>query len=204
MAKKIITVLITIIILFTFTSCGMSYHASLDENLHNQVEFFYNDDDGMLSYVTYRGEKYNYSQMNKMFGISGVDDSILLSWNGYRYIYLTGFYYSYTTDKPLFIYGAHLVFFHEDYDYYKDAFVIENTDDEIVFEDMYDYIDSETEFNYDQYIELELQSKYDNRIYCRAYITYINGELYISNPDCREVLKASDEFINILKQNAII
>ena len=187
-------------------------------DLFGTVEIMNNESDrGGYYKITYR-EKTYYEDYAKIFKVTeryGVyEGDVLVSWESFPLgIYYMDKYYSYTKDDPIFIYTNRLniLFLNEDYDYLNDTFIIEGTNDEIVFSEAF----LETDLKYDhQYLNLEAhQDKYQNKtdivIYSkqcqrlRAYCTifYENGVWYAGGIDTNYVFSISDEFLDLLMKN---
>ena len=147
MLKKVLALMFILSILLSFTSCGLDYRYSLDESLHNQIEFV-SDDDINNSYIIYKNKKYLYAGTTNSIRVTSNEDGIaafksfegdiMLSWNGHRYIGYIHEYYSYTSDNPIFIYNyPGQVYFREDYSYSTDTFIIKGTSAEIVGEEIF-------------------------------------------------------------------
>ena len=212
MAKKGLILLLIITVLMAFTSCGLDYSYSLDESLHYQIEVIWGEDDP--SHIIYQGEKYMFVGTRNVFCVDTYDagvnyyksyDDVLLSWNGYRYIWYIDEYYSYTSDSPVFIYNKRLgwVYFREDYNYFTDIFIIDNTNEEIVFEDIFG--SKQDSFDFVNPVKICLSSKQYPRIKTYARLGYVEGQWYISwSSDSREVWIPSDEFMEILFENGLV
>lgn len=211
MAKKGLILILITIILLTLTSCGLDYRYSLDEDLHDQIECVWGEDNP--SYIIYQNVKYIFVGTTNLFHVDTykVDvnhyksyDDILLSWNGYRYIWYIDEYYSYTQENPLFIYNKRIgdVYFREDYNYFSDTFVIGNTTDEIVWENIFDSKQDKVDFV--NSFEIELYSKQSSRVRTYLKLACVENQWYISMADSKEVWTPSDEFIKILLENALI
>lgn len=210
MAKKG-SILLIIAILMTFTSCGLDYRYALDEDLHNKIECVWGEDDP--SHIIYQGKRYIYVGTTGTFMVKSTTyehyEDVLLSWNGNRYFGYIDTYYSDTADNPVFIYNARnpYVFLREDYDYLTDTFVIDDTDEEIVVEDIFDSKRVVPEFK--RYFNVRICSKKYPRIKIDMGLVYINDQWYIVfqpifSGDSREGWSPSDEFIKILLENELI
>lgn len=210
--KRVLVLILATFVLFILSSCGLDYRFSLDDELHNQIEYV--SEDEASAHIIYQGGKYLHVGSTNLFSVDtykvednyykSYDDDILLSWNGSRYVWYIDEYYSDTAEKPLFIYNerVHDVFFHEDYDYLKDTFVIENTDDEIVYEKIFDT--KQDSFNFTNPVRVSMTSKLHSRIKTYVEIEFSNNQWYLTLPDSNDVWIASDEFINLLLENEII
>lgn len=207
MVKKGLILLLLTTVLIMLTSCGLNYRYSLDENLHNQIECVW--EEGELSYIVYQGEKYQFVGTTNFFSVDLDNsnksyDDVMLSWNGYRYIWYIDEYYSYTAEAPLFIYNERLswVYFREDYDYLTDLFVVENTNEEITYQGILG--SKQNSFDFVEPIKILLKSKQCPRIKTYVKLVHVNNEWYISFPESEEVWIASDEFMKILCENGLI
>lgn len=206
-------ILIWIISMFlTLSSCGLDYRHSIDKNKHNEIEVIMEDDD--TSYLVYQDNKYVFVGSTNFFSVNtyetedgyylSYEDDILLSWNGYKYVWYIDEYYSYTADTPLFIYNSRLewVYFHEDYDYFSDTFVVGNTNSEIVWNDV--FLSTVKNVDFAPQYKIYLCSKQCPRIKTSLEIAFIEDQWYLHLPDSQEIWIPSDRFITILSDNGII
>ena len=203
MARKGCIIILIIIVLLTFTSCGLEYRNSLPEDLHNQVKLFYEDDQLCL---LYQEERYICVGNTHLFDVDYPHDTndVLLSWNGQRYTGYIDEYYSNTMDNPVFIYNSrvHDVFFHEDYTYLKDVFIIEHTDIEIIYEDIFKIEKSEIKLTNGD--EVVLESKQFPRIKIKLNLVSFQGVVYVLLPGSDTVWQCSDAFVDAIKKNNLI
>ena len=211
--KKFILLILTAFILLTFSSCGLDYRHSLDENKHNKIEVFKESDE--LSYIIYKDDKYVFAGTTNLFNVNTYltedgsytytyKEDILLSWNGYRYVGYIDDYYSNTADSPLFIYSnrLHEVYFREDYDYHTDTFLIENFSDKILWDNIFGSLLAE--INFESQISVKIHSAQYPRIIASIEIACIDGCWYARLPDNSTVYALSSEFVDILSKNEII
>jgi hypothetical protein len=185
-----------------FVSCGLDYRASLDENLHNQVDLVYDENDQDVSHVVYKGKTYTFFDSTDFLSINTKNANTLLSWNGHRYVGYVSEYYSYTLEEPLFIYYKSWVFLREDYDYKADMFVIKNSSAEIVWKNIFGT--EQTRFNFQSPITVELYSKQCSRIKATLELEYVEDHWYVSVPGSQSVWILSDEFAEMLSQSGVI
>ena len=113
MFKKSFVLTWILFCLLILSSCGLDYRYSLDESLHYNIDYVYKEDGP--SYIIYQGKQYLYVGWGAFLDVgdtfastfSSLSDEykndVMLSWNGYRYIWYIDEYYSYTSEKPLFI-----------------------------------------------------------------------------------------------------
>ena len=208
---KISLIFVLILSLFLLSSCGLDYRYSLDKSLHNKIECVWDDENP--SHIVYCGEKYVFVGTTNFFNVDTyrvADNYYLsyedtpLSWNGYRYFGYIDEYYSDTSENPIFIYNERLgyVYFHENYDYLSDTFVVEGISSEIVWNDI--FLDKQEYVDFEKSIEITLYSKQYSRIKTHLKLSCIENQWYASLPDSKEIWTISDEFVEILDENGII
>lgn len=197
---------------FLFSSCGLDYRYSLDEELHNKIEVIFEDQQPVK--IIYLNNNYVFAGKCNLFSVDTYatadgfyltyEDDKILSWNGYRYIWYIEEYYSNTADNPLFIYEKRLgyVYFHEDYDYRMDTFFVEGFSKEIVWNKMFDSI--QTEINFESQVKVTIKSKQHPRIKANFDIAFIEDQWYVQLPDSLEIWTLSDEFVAIISKNEIV
>ena len=156
--------------------------------LYNDVKYYESD----LFTVTERSYKTD-------------ENDIQLGWY-YSFPFSTDAY-SDTLEDPVFIYTVgsdENVYFRHDYDYLTDTFIIENTDVEIVWEDVFGTQQNNT-FLHSSSIDVTLYSKQYPRINARLGIGCVDNQWFIvSLPRFAGVWTPSDEFLQILFDNGII
>lgn len=211
MFKKVLILTWILSLLLTLSSCGLDYRHSLDENKHNKIEVIIEDD---ASYIVYQDNNYVLVGSSNLFSVSTYktedgyyltyDDDILLSWNGNRYIWYIDEYYSYTADEPLFIYNSRLgwIYFREDYDYTSDTFVIDGSESEIIWNNI--FISNQTDVDFIPQCKVSIYSKQCPRIKTSLEMAFVGDQWYIRFPDSQKVWIPSDEFITILSNSGII
>ena len=211
--KFLILLLLSILL---FSSCGLKYSSELDEEKHNQVQYGDEiDEDGELEYLIYNNNRYMSGGPLEFFRVTKkeaddeypysfeYEDDVLVSWNGHRHFGYRLFYYSYTIDNPLFIYDRHEVYFREDYNYLEDVFEIANTLDEIVWQDMFG--PEQPKINFVNPTKIIVSSKLHPRIKTYLVLECVDNQWYMSLPHYPySVYTPSDEFLKILFDNRII
>jgi hypothetical protein len=212
MFKKIIVLILALSLIFTLSSCGLDYRHSLDENKHNKIEVIMENEDKHS--LIYQDTGYDLVGSTNFFSVMtyktedgyylSYEDDILLSWNGNRYIWYIDEYYSYTADEPLFIYNSRLkwVYFREDYDYTSDTFVIDGTESEIIWNNI--FISSQTDVDFIPQCKVSIYSKQCPRIDTSLEMALVGDQWYIRFSDSQEEWIPTDEFIRILSINGII
>lgn len=204
MAKKGFILMITIIVFVTTTSCYAYKHRhALDEDLHGQTEeFFYEEDDEYFCLI-YKGIVYKNVEDSRFLGMSFTDlyhteDFVMISWEGYRYIFYLNEYYSYTRDNPLYIYESRMqqLYFREDYNIYTDTFIVEETGREIVLQDIFASESKEIVFdNSAKKVDVFLSLKRSEHIKVKVELIFYNNVWHITFYDTTDVWIASTEFI---------
>ena len=117
-------------------------------------------------------------------------------------------YYSYSSEEPVYIYGkpkSISLHFCEDYDYNKDIFVIDGTNIETVFSDIYaeySYIEHDTFKKHDQEISIKLSSKLYPKLYTKMKVFLENDVWYVAFSN--KVYNISNNFLSLLIENDII
>ena len=164
-------------------------------------------EEGEEHYLLYNDVKYYRSDLFTVTEHLGVADEndIQLGWY-YSFPFSTDAY-SDTLEDPVFIYTVgsdESVYFRHDYDYLTDTFIIENTDVEIVWEDVF-CTQQNNAFLYSSSIEVTLYSKQYPRINARLGIGCVDNQWFIVSLPCLAgVWTPSDEFLKILFDNGII
>lgn len=208
MAKKGLLLLVILSLLFTMASCGLDYRYQLDESKHNVFEVYWEDEDTNSTYFVYQGEKYVHTEESDVLNVYTDEypfsDDILICWNGHRYIWYIDEYYSNTDNNPLFIYNSRLnwVYFRENYDYKSDIFVVEGTDLEIVWNDIFD--STVENVNFISQNNVSIYSKQCPRIKTSLELSLVDGQWFIRCSDSKEIWIPSNEFLEILSDNVII
>lgn len=208
--KFLILLLLSMLLL---SSCESKFSLELDEEKHNKVQYV-DEKDGEPQHLIYNNNRYIYVGTLDFFRVTKkeaddeypysfeYEDDVLVGWNGPWYFYKS-FYYSYTTDDPLFIYDRHEVYFREDYNYLEDVFEIANTLDEIVWQDMFG--PEQSKINFVNPTKIIISSKLHPRIKTYLMLECIDNQWYMSLPHYPySVYTPSDEFLKILSDNGII
>jgi len=190
--KRIIAFCITCIFLCLFSSC----------TTYENTTFIENDSE---KYLLYQDKKYYETSVftvTEEYGTKNEND-IELGWY-YSFPFSTQFY-SENLESPVFIYtlGSYTsVYLRQDYEYRTDVFVIEETDIEIVWEDIFS--SQKNDFRFLNSITVNLYSKQHPRIKTSLEIACIHGQWYVRIPSSQEILIPSDEFMKILSDNGIV
>ncbi|MBO5789391.1 MAG: hypothetical protein J6R42_05540 [Clostridia bacterium] len=203
MIKKAITLLMLLSVCLSFVSCGRPY----DESLHYQIQYVGNEN-GDPCHLIYQGETYLYAGPLSTFHVDDdKQNDVILSWNGHRYWGYVDVYWSDTEQNPVFIYRTRAggpVYFHEDYDYKKDTFVIGDSGAEMVLEDICDA--KAYTIKAEQTTQVTISSKQYPRIKLHLCLTYAENQWYLSfEPNLLSPwFEVSDAFVQLLSQNGII
>ena len=202
MAKKACIIILIILVLLTFTACGLEYSHSLPEDLHNQVQLILGEANNKPEYVIYQGNKYKFVEEPSFIKIDKDEEDVLVSWNGYRYVGYVNSYYSNTLNNPLFIYYKTWLFLREDYNCTKDIFLIDGINTKIVLEDVFK--SKVNSFDFVNPVEVVLSSEQCPKVKIYLKLVCVEKQWYLSFPYSQEVWVVSDEFIELLSENKII
>ena len=171
---------------------------------HENISFIEENEENYLQYHDAKYYKSPLFTVTERFDVVDEND-IQLGWY-YSFPFSTDAY-SDTLEDPVFIYTVgsdENVYFRHDYDYLTDTFIIENTDVEIVWEDVF-CTQQNNAFLYSSSIEVTLYSKQYPRINARLGIGCVDNQWFIvSLPRFAGVWTPSDEFLKILFDNGII
>ena len=191
--KRIITIGLLCIFLFSFISCKSYGNVTFGEN---------------NSELLYQGDKYYETPIFDVFKpteYSGVKFENDIELGLYYSFPFSTMFYSNTSENPAFIYtigGKTSMYLKQDYDYSTDVFVVENTDAEIVWEDI--FIGEKSDVSPSALIRVYLYSKQYPRIRTYFDLTYVENQWYIFLPNSKNAWIASDGFIDILFENGIL
>ncbi len=216
MAKKGLLLILTLSTLLSLTSCGIDYRYSLDENLHNQVKLFFEEDSDDPSHIIYKDKKYIFLENHHPFSVNmwypdtDIHGNVyekfykdeLIAWNGYRWIWYLDEYYSYTPEEPLFIYKKSWVFFLEDYDYSTDTFLIGDCPLEFEGEDI--FFSKQPYFYFSNPTQLHIYPTQCTRVEGDLQLECIEDQWYVSLRHTNELWIPSNEFIETLLENGIL
>ena len=190
--KRVIAICIMCIFLCLFNSCTTYENATF---IGNNSE----------KYLLYQDNKYYETfifTVTKEYRIKNEND-IELGWY-YSFPFSTQFY-SESLESPVFIYtlGSDTsVYLKQDYEYCTDAFVVEETDTEIVWKDIFSSKTKHLRFS--NSITVNLYSKQHPRIKTSLEIAFIDEQWYVRVLGSQETWIPSNEFIKILSDNEII
>lgn len=191
MKKTIAIIILICIVVLLLSSCNYSKNISFIED-NEEWYLLYNDERYYQSSVFFVTERYNSENTN---------DIQLGSY--YSFPFSTNAY-SDTSENPLFIYtlgSDSNLYLKQDYNYQADTFVLENTNDEIVWKNIFG--DKQNISNTTSNIDVTLHSKKHPRIKSNIDIIYVDNQCYIALPDF-QIWTPSDEFLKILIDNGII
>lgn len=202
MHKRIFVVLI-LILSIVMTSCGLQ--SMLDIDFKNYGKIDYKEENGQTVLV-YQNAEYRVSDI---FFCSEPKKEI--SWH-INFPFSGGiYYYSYSTDSPLYIwenYDSKDVWISQNYDYNVDTLVIDNTETEIMFCEMIDG-DKVTDapictlYNYSHFPRIMLHSKMAPNLFMKVIFIYHYDVWYmIASPTC--AWRLSQEAIVLLKDIGVI
>lgn len=194
--RRIIAInLMICIMLFSLVSC----------TAYRNITFIERNDE---KYLLYQGNEYYESSIfttteGNVLTNEPNENDVELGWY-YSFPFSTRFY-SDKSENPLYIYttGSDRNFYlRQDYDYFTDTFVIENTNIQIVWEDIFGF--EQSYFYFANPIRVALHSKQCPRISAYFDLVSVGDQWYLSFIGSQTVWTLSDQFIKILLQNGII
>ena len=191
--KRIITMLLIILIfLLTFSSC----------ETYENITFIERDGERC---ILYQGNEYYETSIfsaTEYYAVANENDLEL----GYFYSFpFSTRFYSDKSDSPIYIYsiGSKTSFYLiEGYSYLTDTFVIANTSEELIWNDI--FISKQSDDYFIPQYTINLYSKQCKRIQTSVEIAFIEDEWYLYLPGSNEIWITTDEFIAILADNGII
>ena len=216
MARKVITFIIVICMIFTLSACskeksnevlnkmtlGLWDRFLLDETTHNLIEYV--DDET----IEYQGSKYYLAPMTFIQdSAKSVEEERgyeYICWTGPRFFYINT-YYGDSKDSPNILYEVRsgYTYFKEDYDYKMDVFKIEGTDDVICFGENLiktDYNNFDYAYNSEKVC---LSSSTHTSLDIKLGIFFDNGVWYAHSSDF-VYFELSENFVEILMKDQII
>ena len=203
--KKFSLLMYLLILILILSSCGVNERTKLDNNLRNIIMDYSSDENN--PHIIYKNEKYVKNDCFYIYSLKDFENSedILLSWHGKRWGYINT-YYSYTADSPLFIYESRLVdlYLSQNYDYMSDIFVVENTQIEMVFSNIFEDFTNYINMSFDNFETIKLYSKKCNRLQTDLKISFLNGDYYCSFFSSNKAWKCSEYFVEQIIQNELI
>ncbi len=200
MRKTAQVLVLSFILLISFISCKSFDNESPDPAYKNKVDFVSLEDG--THHIEYAGEKFVLFSENTVL-VELLEEDAFLGWDGSGW----GYYdhrYSSRTDNPVFIYETRMdsLFFHEDYDYLTDTFVIDNTTAEIVWRDIFEL--SQASFDFEEPVQVEIYSKQCPRLKTYLQLVCVENQWYVSLPNSKDVWTVSEAFVKILSENGLI
>ena len=195
-----ILALLCLLLILAVVSCGIkSWFGSYPKNRDHVI--FVSQSDGTLC-IEYLNSIY-FPGISTFYA---EDCDIHIGWNGPIWGYQNHFYAP-REENPPYIFEERLdrMYFHKDYDYQSDLFIIDGTESEIVFSDAF-VRNGEFTTSFDTYIikaTVILRSKTYPNLKLKLDIIYHNGGLYGSDSTMNMYI-LSDGFIRILDDNKIL
>lgn len=190
--KRLTCIFILTLLLLSFTSCVFEKYNRAEHVEKNGVHG-----------CVYQGNFYYLCEVNLDFYESASDsfELVLVSWSWTLPPYRE-YLYSNTANNPEFLSSVNGVYVREDYQYKKDVFYIEGTDDCFVFESAF----IRSDFNFDGQLNLEYEVLEQITILSNTHncsldleIVLYEGKLY-GNSDGSVVFELSDELIEIINK----
>ncbi len=187
-----------LILALSLTSCDKltKSQSRLDEEKHITFEHTENGN------IIYQGNEYYLSQMSFLWTVSNSDYKYL-GWSGSEYL-SNSTVYGDSEDKPLFLYFAETrsIYLRNDYDYTSDTFIIEGTDDTVVFSEALTDVDAGLDLPHPNKEVIISSVKYPI-LKAQLYV-YGAGNDWYAKTRTLETFKLSDKFIGILEENALL
>ncbi len=187
------------------SSCRFEENRALDGSIRDSHMF---DGDTFV----YQNMRYFPVENGRYFQVQHSGD-VMISWSK---SWLTeDNYYADTFDSPLFVYDMRAnLYFREDYEYLSDTYVIQDTEIEVIYSEIFDSEDTLTDWNISSenasfYCEIPMQSKTNSNISISAELLKVDNNWYLSfyqNPssDKRKVWVPSQAFLDLLKRNNLL
>lgn len=204
--RKLASLLLVFSLFVSMVSCTNCHHG-LDKD---KKDIILQKKEGVIEF---QGEEY-YKLENNIFGTYSDSDRetryknfSLISWS-YNFPF-TGVivFYSYSSVNPNFIvepYVENTVWFKKTFDYQTEIFVVENTEIEVVFSSAFENgnINIGT-LKYDAQSFYWHAKSYPS-LRTKVDVFSIDGIYYMKIPDMDDAYQISDDFLNLLIDNAII
>ena len=211
--KKIFALLLmTIVMMLSSCSSSSAYGVWKDmcdtyPDQKGAVQIVTDNDEGDY-HVEYEGLCYNIDKLN-LFRVREKireipEDDVLVGWDALPFgIGYLDKYYSYTNDKPVFIYvsGYNELYLRNDYKYETDTFVMEGANKEFVFGDM---LSLSNDFSYDSdsiysnQTDITLYSKQYPRLKIQLHLFYVDNTWYAGGESKDALFEVSNELLDIL------
>ncbi len=199
------SVLLFVWLLFCTSCTSLLGYPPLE--LNNKVSFV----DGDATSIEYEGKIYNeapyalFYATEERYANSTNEGDVLLGWSGFGYV---NCYYSNTAENPFFIYESRMcaLYFREDFDYRQASFLIEGTDESILFSDAFE----DTDFSYhmlttySNVTDMTLRLEDCPRLYIDAKVFSHNGCWYLVGNSDTVVYQLTDAVLAMLDENGII
>lgn len=204
MCKKIALVII-FILCFSLISCGISSIYNLDYDLYEKAKYV-DEDEGEYS-LMYQDVKYyradsSFLQVSTDMGDPKEDD-VEIGWE-VRWPYVSVFYAD-KMENPIFVYdpSTNDLFLREDYDYRSDIFVLEGSENKILFSEMITDVEVEYDLFKSHQNKIDLYSEKYPRLRMEFVLLYEN-DLWCVKGSNSVAYVITDSFVEILIENGII
>ena len=190
--KRFVGLSITCILLCLFASCSVYKNVTFVEN-------------NIEEYILYQSNEYYETSIftaTEYYGIENEND-FELGWY-YSFPFSTKFY-SDNLENPVFIYtigGDTNMYLRQDYEYFTDTFVIDGTDAEIVWQDI--FCGEKNSLDFFNQITVNLYSKQYPRIKTSIDLAFVDQQWYVRYSNSQKIFIPSEEFLKILSDNEII
>lgn len=214
MLKHIAILLLISTILIMASSCSLSsaYGAWKDmcvqyPDKKGKVQVISDNDEGAY-HIEYEGLRYNIDKL-KLFRVREnireiPEDDVLIGWDSLPFgIGYLDKYYSNTNDDPIFIYISRYdeLYLRSDYDYKLDTFVLEGTDHQFVFADMFT-LSNAFSYNflnhYTNETDITLYSTMSPRLQIQLCLFCLDNTWYVGGGSDATLFEVSNEFLSLL------
>jgi len=209
MLRKLIKFLVkTILILAAIALLIVAVTAIIDHiasDLHGELKLE-ESPDGNESYLMYRGNRY-YSA-SELLDLTSLETDVQIGWQ-YGFPFPNFYFYTDGTETPLYIYSVNSgmprgIFVRSDCDFKKQTYIVEGTDIEIVFDQVFTKTRNDTVFhNKHSDVHILLSLKDEPRLEISLYLNQAEDGtwFFVKNGEC---YVANEEFVSVLKKNDII
>ena len=208
MHKHVITLLLVAVLCLSFVSCGTDSLWDADYTNYGKVQSSVKDGKIILEYQ----EKTYYSTEEWLFDILPSKEDVQIAW--YPVLWRS-YYFSYSANQPAYIYDSRYaapdqtgkvmyVYVREDYDYETDTFVVEGTEVELPFSDLFgdERAQPDSWESRNSYCSLVLTSNAHPRLRIGGDVYFLGDQWYMIVTNEAWVL--SDEFAELLTDCGIL
>ena len=210
MYKRVITILLLLIVTIPLSSCKhlMAQSGGYNIDKYRAVDYHY-DEELDAYYLEYQNVNYFTSDELYMFNINGsIEDFFDLGWY-YNFPFTFAMqWYSYTTESPdyMFSYKKDTVYFKETIDYKKEIFLVEDTQSEIEFSELFTTNTIKVDGQKFERKTIYLHSKKYDALSIKVELLCKDGNFYFysNDMDTFNAYQITENFYNLLIEIGII